>query len=282
MASMWNHRARRRALLSLSVASLLLVAGAVHAQARSSKIYMGVEIRNRQGGGIHVVAVDPAGPAGKAGLLAGDVITAFGGVLFQGKGNDAAQLFGLLPKHGTAKPVPVRFQRRARSGKLFVHLGEKPFMGVAVAGHEGQGLRVQQVLPGTVAQEAGILPGDVIIGFDNEVWTATNMKPPTLISAVMGAPFDKAVKVALMRDGEIVYKVVVFRRGNPYVFAPAKPPSPAQRRAAVQGRRPGMPAVPPQTGLSPVMGGAVTPTKPAKPTPQSQPSVPAATPGEDG
>jgi len=283
MVHVLSRAAMRCALLSLSLVSLLLLAGAADVPVRSSKVYMGVQIRNRQGGGIDVVAVDPEGPAGKAGLKAGDVITAFGGTLFLGKGDDVTQLFMLLPKLGTAKPVQLQFQRGARKGKLYVQLAEKPFMGVAVAEHEGQGLLVQQVLEGTIAQQAGILAGDVIIGFGKEVWMATDVKPPAFISAVMSAPFDKAIKMTLMRGGKLLHKVVIFRKGNPYVFKPVKRPSRAQtraqniarkRRAAGQGRRPGVPAMPRQTGPPPVMGGTVTPTTPATPAPQSQPAPP--------
>ena len=283
MAYVWSCRAMRWALLSLSVVSLLAAAGAAEVPVKSSKVYMGIQIRNHQGGGIDVVAVDPEGPAGKAGLAAGDVITGFGGVLFDGKDNDAAKLFAMVARCGTARPAQVRFQRGARKGKLYVHLVEKPFLGVAVAEHEGQGLRVQQVLPDTVAQQAGILADDIIIGFDEEVWTATDVKPPTLTNAVMAAAFDTPIKLTLMRGADLVYKVIVFRRGSPYVFTPPKRPSPAQtgaeamarkRHAAMQRRRPGVPAVPPQAGPPPVMGGAVTPTAPATSAPQSQSATP--------
>ncbi len=64
-------------------------------------------------------------------------------------------------------------------------------------GYEGEGVRVQQVMPGSAAESAGILAGDVIVGVDGQP-VADLRSYSGLLKAY--APGDE-VTVSLLRDG---------------------------------------------------------------------------------
>ena len=65
-------------------------------------------------------------------------------------------------------------------------------------GFEGPGVRVQQVMPDSAAEAAGLLAGDVLIAFDGEL--VTDLRGySTLLKAK--SPGDTVV-VTVLRDGE--------------------------------------------------------------------------------
>jgi S1-C subfamily serine protease len=66
----------------------------------SHRAYLGVRVATVTGGGVVLAQVDPAGPAGKAGLVAGDVITQINGT----DTTDAGTLTSIL---ATLKPGDV-------------------------------------------------------------------------------------------------------------------------------------------------------------------------------
>jgi predicted metalloprotease with PDZ domain len=63
---------------------------------------------------------------------------------------------------------------------------------------DGAGVRVQQVMPGSGAEKAGIVAGDVIIALDDEEVTDLRSFSNVLKSSVPG----DAVVVTVLRDGE--------------------------------------------------------------------------------
>jgi S1-C subfamily serine protease len=65
---------------------------------------------------------------------------------------------------------------------------------------EGPGVRVQQVMPGSAAEKAGILAGDVLVAFDGEELTDLRTYSGLLKAR---APGDH-VEVTVLRDGEEV------------------------------------------------------------------------------
>jgi hypothetical protein len=85
-----------------------------------------------------------------------------------------------------AAPVPPRTQRRAS-------LGTMPDFAF-----DGPGVRVQQVMPGSAAEEAGIVAGDVITAVDGEPVTDLRSFSELLKAR---SPGD-AVEVTVLRDGE--------------------------------------------------------------------------------
>ena len=63
---------------------------------------------------------------------------------------------------------------------------------------EGSGVRVQQVMPGSAAEESGIVMGDVIVAVDGEPVADLRSFSNLLKTR---APGD-AVEVTILRDGE--------------------------------------------------------------------------------
>ena len=63
---------------------------------------------------------------------------------------------------------------------------------------EGVGVRVQQVMPGSAAESAGILAGDVLVALDGE--PMANLRSYSALLKAK-APGDE-VKVTVLRDGE--------------------------------------------------------------------------------
>jgi S1-C subfamily serine protease len=63
---------------------------------------------------------------------------------------------------------------------------------------EGPGVRVQQVMPGSAAEESGIVAGDVIVAIDGEVVNDLRSFSELLKAR---APGD-AVEVTVLRGGE--------------------------------------------------------------------------------
>jgi hypothetical protein len=83
-------------------------------------------------------------------------------------------------------PQPPTSQRRAS-------LGTMPDFAF-----EGPGVRVQQVMPGSAAEKAGILAGDVLVVFDGEKVTDLRSYSALLKARVPG----DEVEVTVLRDGE--------------------------------------------------------------------------------
>jgi S1-C subfamily serine protease len=65
---------------------------------------------------------------------------------------------------------------------------------------EGPGVRVQQVVPGSAAEEAGVMAGDVLIAFDGEA--VTDLRT---LSNMLGARLaGDEVELTVRREGEDV------------------------------------------------------------------------------
>ncbi|HKY33062.1 MAG TPA: Do family serine endopeptidase [Candidatus Polarisedimenticolia bacterium] len=157
--------------------------------------YLGVVIQNltpemaRAGGiqaekGAIVAEVEEGGPAADAGLRQGDVVTAIDGT----EVSDSTQLRNVIASSPPGTKVRLSVERNGRSTTLAATLGEKPAaprraqapsagseegLGLALRdlrppldeqlGMRGErGVVVQDVEPGSAADEAGLQPGDVI------------------------------------------------------------------------------------------------------------------------
>jgi S1-C subfamily serine protease len=87
------------------------------------RAYMGVRIATVTGGGVVLVQVDPGGPAAKAGLVAGDVITQIDGRDVP----DTAALTAILATHKPGDVIKVTVMRNDGSQKTVdVTLGQLP------------------------------------------------------------------------------------------------------------------------------------------------------------
>jgi serine protease Do len=141
--------------------------------------------------GVLVSDVEPGGPAAKGGLLRGDVILTVEGK----KTNTSFQLRNLIAEAGANKKVSLAILRAGKPQTLSMLLGElktdkdRPALANAPAGAQpevAQGLQIEPispnlrarlelppnvkqgvvvtgVAPGSAAQSAGLVPGDVIL-----------------------------------------------------------------------------------------------------------------------
>ncbi len=143
-------------------------------------------------GGALINGIVPQGPAERAGLQAGDVITAIGDVKIR-EGHD---LLRTVLRHGVGERLSLEVRRGDKTRRMTLVTGERPnengarsqqqgtahdgMLGLAVAeltpklrqrlGYEGDGtVLVRGVTPGSDADRAGIQPGDVILQADRRV-----------------------------------------------------------------------------------------------------------------
>ena len=168
--------------------------------------------------GALVSAVDPAGPAAKAGLLAGDVIRRIDGQPIVASGDLPALIGQSLP----GQQVEIEVWRQGQARKLSAQLADASDKAVAVAdktdaaakGRLGLALRPLQpqekresgVAGGLVIEQvsgaaarAGVLAGDLLM--------AVNGQPVTGIEQVRAAvaQADKSVALLIQRDGQQIF-----------------------------------------------------------------------------
>jgi serine protease Do len=171
--------------------------------------------------GALISATDPGGPAAKAGLKAGDVVTAINGSAVKDS-RDLARKIAAAPPSTTVK---VEYRRDGKTQTASVTLGQlrdptarRPAtsqgpdhgdqtskLGIAVApasrvmGIGEQGLAVLRVDPGRRAAEAGLVPGDVIL----RIGSREMQSPQDLVSALDEASKqNKQHALALIRRND--------------------------------------------------------------------------------
>ncbi|MGB3052251.1 MAG: trypsin-like peptidase domain-containing protein [Polyangiales bacterium] len=142
-------------------------------------------------GGALVNAVVPGGPAEKAGLQSGDVITAIGDQQIR-EGHD---LLRTVLRHGVGERLTLEVRRGEKTKEIAVVTGERPsedagranqqtvedngMLGLALeeltaqlrdrVGYEGEGrVFVHAVKPGSDADRAGLRPGDIVLQADRQ------------------------------------------------------------------------------------------------------------------
>ena len=100
--------------------------------------------------------------------------------------------------------------------------GQRRELGVVVQRHSDRGFLVRQVLPGSVAEKAGIRPGDAIISHGEHVFLGRNLPVEQLGKAVRAAPAGKPVIVVVVRNDKTVSMNVVYggARRPPLALSP--------------------------------------------------------------
>ncbi|WP_404374673.1 DegQ family serine endoprotease [Vreelandella aquamarina] len=171
--------------------------------------------------GALIADLDPEGPAAQGGLQAGDVIIEVNGE----EVDRSSTLPRLIGRVAPGNDVELTLMRDGEQVSETVELGswpdaEKPQqakgsnnqvrLGVAVSELDqatrerlniGGGVVVRQVESGSVAAEAGLRPGDIIVSIDHRSVSSAD----ELLRIVEALPNDRAIPVRLYRDGRSLF-----------------------------------------------------------------------------
>ena len=180
-----------------------------------------------EGKGALLASVVSGSPAAKAGLEPGDVIEAVDGrkidsprdlaltvasvapgeeakfhILRDGQDRDINVTVGEQPAEKTANARPEAPAARDKLGLALGPLtpGERDQLQVP----NGQdGVMIRAVRPGSPAEEAGLRPGDIIVGIGNQRVTSPSDATKAIGSALNGK--DHAVALRVLRDGTTAF-----------------------------------------------------------------------------
>jgi len=129
---------------------------------------VGKEFASSTSGGVLVNGIDKGSPAERAGLAFGDVIVALDGIPVGSPGEMQALLNTYIP----GNRLRLQVKRGVKNLEKTLTLEDFPagyglaygrrVFGLAVADAQGGGVRVEKVIPGSAAAEAGIESGDYI------------------------------------------------------------------------------------------------------------------------
>lgn len=171
--------------------------------------------------GALIADLDPEGPAAQGGLQAGDVILEVNGEEVE----RSSSLPRLIGKGAPGTEVELTLMRDGEELTESVELGSWPNaeqqtaqtssnnqarLGVMVAEIDDTmreqlnipgGVVVRQVESGSVAAEAGIRSGDVLVSIDHRSVSSSN----ELVEIVEALPTDRAIPVRLFRDGRSLF-----------------------------------------------------------------------------
>jgi serine protease Do len=200
---------------AIPINQVRMVAGSLLKEGRVRYAYLGVLVGDIEGldpsrkgslpavdHGVYVSQVTPGGPAAKAGLHAGDVITDIDGKKMEAAGD----VIDYVSTRAIGSRVSVGLVRAGKPQKVAVELGELPSvdartgapahkLGIALQtltpelaqsmGIERgtRGAVVAEVLPGGAAAAAGVREGDVILEVDRQRITTADEA-----AAALGAP----------------------------------------------------------------------------------------------
>lgn len=207
--------------------------------------------------GARISSVTPGGPAEKAGLRAGDVITAINGTSIRTSDDESSvdRLIEFMQKVNPGDKLKIVYLRDGKNQTATVTAGDinaivaggmRAFMhrgvlGITVGSGDSAGVPVEGVTPGGPADQAGLQAGDVITAIDGAA-----VKPRGAASArdALLEVMDKVkpgdtVKVAYTRDGKTA--TVSVAAGNPrdYFFDFRMPALAALSSIMPNGSEPG-------------------------------------------
>lgn len=171
--------------------------------------------------GALIADLDPDGPAARGGLQAGDVIIEVNGEEVDrssslprliGRGAPGSEVELTLMRDGEEisesvelgswpnaeeQPEQASSNNQVRLGVMVAEIDEATREQLNVQG----GVEVRQVEPGSVAAEAGILPGDVLVSIDHRSVSSS----AELVEIVEGLPSDRAIPIRLFREGRSLF-----------------------------------------------------------------------------
>jgi len=192
-----THARGQAIAFAVPVEALLDVLPALMEGARMSNAFLGVRTETAEGG-VRVVSVVPSGPAGRAGIRAGDIIRYVGGTPV----STPAELRSAIDALPVTSYVFLKLERDGRPVAVDVGLEDRAERPLVVAGmtlrpEPGSGGRVVALRPRSRAERAGVLEGDLIRTV-NGVPVLAPADVQDLLSGGQGARLD------LLRDGVAV------------------------------------------------------------------------------
>ncbi|MFO0809956.1 MAG: M6 family metalloprotease domain-containing protein [Gemmataceae bacterium] len=203
---------------TLELADYRTVATAVTAQVRPTSAsgqtgYLGAFVQRDAKGRLAVEAVQPGSPADAAGLKAGDVVTRVGDQPV--KTPDAfrewlqARGAGESVKLGVTRddqPVEVTAVLAATSRPMRLGTQQVVFGAELADGKEGEGAKVERVIPDLPAAKAGLKAGDHIIKLNGDDFSRTGRLADLLYEK---KPGDVLTVVVRREDKEVELKVTL-------------------------------------------------------------------------
>lgn len=171
--------------------------------------------------GALIADLDPEGPAARGGLQAGDVILEVNGEEVErssslprliGRGAPGTEVELTLMRDGEEisesvelgswpnaeeQPEQASSNNQVRLGVMVAEIDEAMREQLNIQG----GVEVRQVEPGSVAAEAGIRPGDVLVSIDHRGVSTSE----ELVEIVEELPSDRAIPIRLFREGRSLF-----------------------------------------------------------------------------
>lgn len=232
--------------------------------------HLGVDITDgnvdgKQGGAV-ISNVSPGGPADKAGLQEGDVITGINGTSLKPTDDESAggklMTFMKEVKPGDVLSVAYTRDGKAATAKVtatgardMVSINMPGFAHRAVLGidisrdQSGNGVTLMGVTPDGPADKAGLRSGDLLVSLNGTALKQDGDRTSDQgVLAIMDKvrPGDK-VKVDYTRDGKSATAVVTAESARDYAFSFRMPPMPPMP--------PMLPTMPSMSGYSMFFGG---------------------------
>ena len=171
--------------------------------------------------GALIADLDPEGPAAQSGLQAGDVILEVNGEEVErsstlprliGRGAPGTEVELTLMRDGEeiTESVELGSWPDAEQPQTQANSNDQTRLGVMVAEIDeamreqlniSGGVEVRQVEPDSVAANAGIQPGDVLVSIDHRSVSSSE----ELVSIVEELPTDRAIPIRLFREGRSLF-----------------------------------------------------------------------------
>lgn len=198
--------------------------------------FMGLGAKDAVGGGAEVTSVTPGQPADRGGLKVGDVVKNINGQVVE----DWASMLGIVQGRRADETITLNVIRDGKPVELKITLvpraqalGQaapskgtgKPELGIGGAKSKDGGAQIGSVRPGSPAELAGIVSGEILLKIDDTVVTDQRSIDTTISARKVG---DK-VTLTLRRDGKEQQVEVELAEQD------APPPPPGGGRPNVKG-----------------------------------------------